>query len=121
MTTNINRAAEVIRQVDGDHTLGAGALAEALADAGRLAPNLPEPHTFPNGEKEWYTLDGWVNLDTDGTITIVYDERDEDDIIAGVEINPGELVFTKISEAKALVLAFLAAVDHAEGVGRADA
>ena len=39
-TNNIDRAAEVIRRVDGDHTLGAGALAEALADAGLLAPDL---------------------------------------------------------------------------------
>ena len=114
MTNNIDLAAEVIRRVDGDHTLGAGALAEALADAGLLTPDLPEPHTFPNGEKEWYTLDGWVNLDTDGTISIVYDERDEDDIIAGAEIDPGELVFTRISEAKVLVLAFLAAINQAE-------
>lgn len=43
MTTNIERAAEVIRRVDGNHTLGAGALAEALADAGRLMADLPEP------------------------------------------------------------------------------
>ena len=38
MTTNIDRAAETIRRVDGDHTLGAGALAEALADEGLLRP-----------------------------------------------------------------------------------
>ena len=113
MTENIDRAAQVIRQVDGDHTLGAGALAEALADAGLLTPDLPEPHTFPNGEKEWSTLDGCVNLNTDGTITIVYDERDEDDIAAGVEIEPGELVFTK-PVAHLLGLALIAAAYHAE-------
>ena len=37
MSDNIDHLAQVIRQVDGDHTLGAGALAEALADAGLLA------------------------------------------------------------------------------------
>ena len=120
MTNNIDRIAEVIRRVDGDHTLGAGALAEALAAAGRRAPNLPEPHTFPNGEREWYTPDGWVNLDTDGTITMVADERDEDDIAAGAEMEPGELAFTRISEARNLALALLAAADYAEGVGSAD-
>lgn len=113
MSDNIDRLSEAIRRVDGDHTLGAGALAEALADAGCRMLDLPEPQTFPNGEREWYTPDGWVNLDTDGTITIVYDERDEDDIIAGAEIDPGELVFTRISEAKVLVLAFLAAINQA--------
>ena len=88
--------------------------ADNLADAGRLMPDLPEPQTFPNGEREWYTLDGWVNLGTDGTITVVYDERDEDDLVAGAEIEPGELVFTRISEAKILARAFLAATNYAE-------
>ena len=88
--------------------------AENLADEGRLMPDLPEPQIFPNGEKEWYTPDGWVNLDNDGTITIVYDERDEDDIAAGAEIEPGELVFTRISEANDLALAFLAATIYAQ-------
>lgn len=88
--------------------------AENLADEGRLMLELPEPQTFPNGEREWYTLSGWVNLDTDGKITIVYDERDEDDIAAGAEIDPGELVFTRISEANDLALAFLAATIYAQ-------
>ena len=96
-------------------------IARRLADEGLITPDLPELQTFPSGEREWSTLDGFVNLDTDGTITISYDERDEDDVIAGVEIDAGELVFTKISEARSLALALLAAADHAEGVGRADA
>lgn len=45
MTNNIDRAAEVIRRVDGDHTLGAGALAEALADEGLLRPPASERYT----------------------------------------------------------------------------
>lgn len=94
---------------------------KAAAEVIQSLPDLPEPHTFPNGEKEWYTLDGWVNLDTDGTITVVYDERDEDDIAAGAEIASGELVFTKPVAARDLVLAFLAATNHAEGVDHADA
>lgn len=142
MTTNIDRAAEIIgqhvkcgwsicerrrRSEDGKlpplDACGntnpscrdvAEGIAWALAADGLLAPDLPEPQTFPNGEREWYTLDGWVNLDTDGTITIVYDERDEDDIAAGAEINPGELVFTRLSEAKVLASAFLAATNHFE-------
>lgn len=114
MSDNIDRLSEAIRRVDGDHTLGAGALAEALDDAGCRILNLPEPQTFPSGEREWYSLVGWVNLDTDGTITMAYDERDEDDLAAGAEIEPGELVFTRISEARALADALYAAANHAE-------
>lgn len=119
MTTNQQKAADLIMggiifNQSGTMGQAVDAIAQALADAGLLAPDLPEPHTFPNGEKEWYTLDGWVNLDTDGTITVVYDERDEDDIAAGAEIDPGELVFTRLSEAKVLARAFLAATNHAE-------
>lgn len=110
MTTNIDRAAGVIHY-HHDNCLDA---ANALADAGLLAPDLPEPQTFPDGEREWYSLVGFVNLDTDGTITMVYDERDEDDLAAGAEIEPGELVFTRLSEVRVLADALKAAVDHAE-------
>lgn len=115
MTNNIDRAAEIIHQHHDNCTDAAA----HLDLAGLLAPDLPEPQTFPNGEKEWCLLDGWVNLDTDGTIAVVHDERDEDDIAAGAEIEPGELVFTKISEARALALSLLAAADHAEEADRA--
>ena len=121
MTKDIDRIAEVIRRVDGDHTLGAGALAEALADAGLLTPELPEPYTFPSGEREWGTIDGFVNLHPDGTITAVYDRRDEDDVLAGMKIEAGELLFTSPSDARAIACALLAAADHAEGACRADA
>lgn len=117
MTNNIDRAAGIIHQHHDNCTDAAA----RLADAGLLAPDLPEPLTFASGEREWYALIGFVNLDTDGTITVVYDERDEDDIAAGAEIEPGELVFTRISEARKLADALRAAADHAEGVGRADA
>ncbi len=32
----VDRLAQVIRQADGDHTMGAGALADAIADSGIL-------------------------------------------------------------------------------------
>lgn len=78
MTTNIDLLAKAIRRVDGDHTLGAGALAEALDDAGCRMLNLPEPIiNADDGNPEWhadeYTVDvdqgrAWVNLWTpDGT------------------------------------------------------
>lgn len=121
MTTNIERAAEVIQKKLGVMTISAKDAARRLAKAGLLAPDLPEPQAFPNGEREWYSINGWVNLDTDGTITVVYDERDEDDLAAGAEIEPGELVFTRISEAREIADDLLAAADYAEGVGRADA
>lgn len=119
MNTNIGRAARII---NSEHIKCARdlkfpnpkALANDLADAGLLAPDLPEPYVFPSGEREWSSLVGWVNLDTDGTVAVVYDERDEDDIAAGAEIDAGELVFTRISEVRFLALALLAAADYAE-------
>jgi hypothetical protein len=39
MSTDIDRLAALIREVDGNHTLGASALAEALIDAGVYAPS----------------------------------------------------------------------------------
>ena len=111
MTNNIDRAAEVIRQVDGNHTLGAGALAEALADAGVLAPDKPEandPNMFIPGGKGWL-LDGpngptvWT---APGGVVMVQ------------RIEPGELT---PEQARVVASHFLAAADYAEGVGRADA
>lgn len=127
MTTNIDRAADIIDAWTkqghelNEHVGNPHDIARALAKAGLLAPEKPEPQTFPSGEREWSTLDGWVNLDTDGTITMAYDERDEDDLAAGAEIEPGELVFTRISEARDLANILNAAANHAEGVDRADA
>lgn len=64
MTNNIDRLAEVIRRVDGDHTLGAGALAEALADAGCRILNLPEPIiNADDGNPEWHADEHTVDVD----------------------------------------------------------
>lgn len=119
MTNNIDRAFDVIHDTVQEWPQDdvAGVATQRLADAGLIAPDLPdlpEPQTFPNGEREWSSLIGFVNLDTDGTITMAYDERDEDDLAAGAEIEPGELVFTRISEARALADALYAAANHAE-------
>ena len=101
MTSNIDRAAEVIRQVDGDHTLGAGAIAEALADAGLLTPHLPEPTRIqPDGSPEWASA-SHATIGVDGNL--VYSD--------GALLTPGEA-----REEAAMILA---AADHAEGVGRA--
>ena len=96
MTNIIDRAAEVIRQVDGDHTLGAGALAEALADAGLLTPYLPEPTRIqPDGSPEW-TSASHATIGVDGNL--VYSD--------GALLTPGEA-----REEAAMILA---AAAHAE-------
>lgn len=109
---NSERAAHLFYSEGCGSRATASYVARAMVDDGLIAPDLPEPRTFPNGEREWYTTDGWVSLDTDGKITVVYDKRDEDDLAAGSEIEPGERVFTEVSEAHDLALALLAAVTY---------
>lgn len=54
-------------------------IADALADAGLLAPDAPEPGVFKDGaEVEWDTLDGYVNVEN-GLILVAHDERVEGD------------------------------------------
>ena len=79
MTNNIDLAAEVIRRVDGDHTLGAGALAEALAEAGRLAPDLSTVTRITvagDGKRqmeEWNLHDVEIHIQDEGrTLKVFY-------------------------------------------------
>lgn len=48
---NVDKAAQIIAEAVGD-TMLTDAAAEALADAGLLAPELPEPIT-PENDPEW--------------------------------------------------------------------
>lgn len=101
MTTNIDRAAEVIQKKLGVMTLSAEDTACRLADAGLLAPYLTEPTRIqPDGSPEW-TSASHATIGVDGNL--VYSD--------GALLTPGE--------AREEAAMLLAAADHAEGVGRA--
>lgn len=90
--------------------------AQALAEAGLLAPDLPEPAYFESGEVEWDTLDGYVNIN-DGLITVSYSETNEHDDAPTVERltpDPGQLKFLDPTAAKDIGTLLIAAAEHAE-------
>ena len=87
-----------------------------LAEAGLLAPDLPEPAYFESGEVEWDTLDGYVNIN-DGLITVSYSETNEHDdapTIARLTPEPGQLKFLDTTAAKDLGTLLTAAAHHTE-------
>ena len=110
---NRDRAAEVIRtwqqrhktEMDTNPDWAAQNLAGDLADAGLLAPDVPEPGVFKDGsEVEWDTLDGYVNVEN-GLITISHDEHTEDDTPERRErlrVDPGQIIITDPAEAEYL-------------------
>lgn len=97
---NVDRAAEEIRRVDGNHTLGAGALAEALADAGLLMPDLPKPDLKGGWRTEVIGAGkGFFAVRTPGVVDFVSS--------AGVYSNTPETIRRE-------ALRMLAAANHAE-------
>lgn len=87
--TNIDRAAEIVLG------LTAPAAAQALADAGLLMPDLPEPVADEVGELEWGGIARW---EPDGSLHVT------DDLYG--KTSPHYL--------RANALALLAAADYAE-------
>lgn len=83
--------------------------AEALADAGLLAPDLPEPDTLEYGSPEW-----------DGVFAYQYgaEWRDAMGSVCAfngtVEVQGDDTHIHTPDEARALALALLAAANHAE-------
>lgn len=82
---------------------------EALAKAGLIMPDLPEPRTFPD-TYEWHMKDGYVSLE-DGILHVIHDETDEDWEPAELEPDPGELCFSDTTKARETAHAILAACD----------
>ena len=86
-------------------------LANALADAGLLAPDLPAPYTsLSTGEREWSAVDGYVNLHN-GDLTVFYDERDEETYATEPAPEPGEIRITDTGQGRYLAYSILAACD----------
>ena len=123
--SNRDRAAEVIRtwqsrhktEMDNNPDWAAQNLASDLADAGRLAPDVPKPGVFKDGsEIEWDTPDGYVNVEN-GLITVSHDERTEDDTPEQRErlrVDAGQIIITDPAEAEYLGRLIIAAADHAQ-------
>ena len=91
MTTNIIRATEVIGQLTGDGELGrstAQAIAQHLADAGLIAPDLPE-----------FEDQDLVGIDDHGHIFVRHEVDDQ---------------WLAVEEAHDLAFALLTAADQAE-------
>lgn len=113
MTSIIDRAAQIITEsvVMMDERLALD-IARRLADAGLLAPDLPEANdpiaSFVPGGKGWLLdgPEGPVVWTAPGGLVMIQ------------RIEPGELT---PAEARDLASILNAAADHAEGVGRADA
>ena len=109
---NIDKAAQIIRdssEVDGE-TLGyahSHNIANDLADAGLIAPDLPQPYVYAGGLLEWDTPRGYVHLNN-GEIEVAYDHP------AAPSLEYNTLRVSDREAAKALVLALVAATNYSE-------
>ena len=102
--------------MDNNTDWAAQNLAGDLADAGLLAPDLPEPAYFESGEVEWDTLDGYVNVEN-GLILAAHDERVEGDPPEKDEQlwpEPGRLKFLNPAAAEDLGELLIAAAKYAK-------
>lgn len=113
--SNRDRAVKVAAEfLDGDD-LAANIITRLLADAGLIAPDLPEPELCTSGDAEWDALDGYVNLN-DGLITVTYRETDEDDdspTTAWLRPEPGKLKILDLDTAEKLGTFLTAAAKYA--------
>lgn len=113
--TNIDKATDLLYQrskellgVDSDAAHRAcQEHAQALAEAGLLTPDLPEPHR----EVELHTPEWFL----DGPISLVVSDPSEGVVSYGSDVHNGafRLVLTK-EEAEGIALALLAAANHAQ-------
>ena len=115
---NRKKAAEVINRHGFDPCREPECIAQDLADAGLLAPDVPEPGVFKDGaEVEWDTLDGYVNVEN-GLITVSHDERTEDDTPEQRErlrVDEGQIIITDPTEAEYLGHLIIAAARTIKG------
>lgn len=113
---NADKAATVVAEFLNGNDVAANAITRRLADAGLLAPDLPEPAYFESGEVEWDTLDGYVNVEN-GLILAAHDERVEGDPPEKDEQlwpEPGRLKFLNPAAAEDLGELLIAAAKYAK-------
>ena len=97
---DVEMLADIIRKVDGNHSLGAAALAEAILGEGVEVVKLPEPDEFVDGDPVW------IPVEDDADITTV-------DVVEGlIRQEPGG--WFPVDEARSVAAALLAAARHAE-------
>lgn len=103
---NINHAAKIIHHMTGD-LQRAHDVANEIASAGLLAPDLPEPNDstisifVPDGK-------GWLPAEPDGPVVWTAPGG----LIMAQRIEPGDLT---PDEARQVAYALLAAADYSEG------
>ena len=113
---NIDRALAVLEasRRPGEIRIHPYDAVEALAKAGLIMTDLPEPRTFPDtGGYEWHMKDGYVSLE-DGIIHVIHDETDEDWEPAKLESDCAEIRISDTSKARENAYAILAACDLKE-------
>ncbi|MFS0092290.1 hypothetical protein ACL1FG_01105 [Corynebacterium striatum] len=122
--TNKGRAALIAMQENNKQDEEVPAhyrIADALAEAGLLAPDLPEPKEIDRRVYRWsnthvraaYDIRSGAaeEVDAPGGVTVYADP--ESDLEIWVDVDHGEQLLTP-KEARALALAVLAAADYAE-------
>ena len=78
MTTNTERAEKAIQELTGPGELGknaAQAIAQALADAGLLMPDLPEPYSQDESSTSWL-LNGDVGVKVNPRCAVIIEHMD---------------------------------------------
>lgn len=109
--------AKILQFGQRDGTYLGERIADALTDAGLLAPDAPEPGVFKDGsEVEWDTLDGYVNIEN-GLIIAAHDERTEGDTPEKdeqLQPEPGRLKFLNPAAAEDLGELLIAAAKYAK-------
>lgn len=106
-----DKAATVVAEFLNGNDVAANTITQRLANAGLLAPDLPEPGEYESGEVEWATIDGYVNVE-DGLIVVAHDERVEDDTPERDELlwpEPGKIKFLNPANAEYLGRLLIAA------------
>ena len=107
MSSNQQRAVEVLNRhwnvaQETQQDDEAVCCAQALADAGLLMPDLPEPKRYPDGFLEWNTTSGLVELIPGEPLRVA------------LESIPEEPLIDKPEDVVNLALSLLSAADHME-------
>ena len=106
--SNRERAAEVAAEFLNGNVFAANIITKRLADAGLLAPDLPEPTVYKDGaEVEWDTPRGYVNVEN-GVIEVAYRHH------AAPTIAANTLIVNDRDAARAIGHALLAAANYKE-------